>query len=88
MAKNGDYYWVFAHVTPSFDKDGKIVGYHSNRRSPRPEAIAKIEPIYRQLLEEEERHENRKEGMAAALDMMVKLLTEQGVEYDEFVFSL
>ncbi len=88
MAKNGDYYWVFAHVTPSYDNDGNIVGYHSNRRCPRPEAIAKIEPIYRQLLEEEERHENRKDGMAAALEMMVKLLTQQGVEYDEFVFSL
>ena len=23
MAKSGDYYWVFAHVTPSFDQDKK-----------------------------------------------------------------
>lgn len=88
MAKNGDYYWVFAHVTPSFGAGNKIVGYHSNRRLPTRQAIAKIEPIYRQLLAEENRHANRKEGMNAAFNVLVDMLKEQGVEYDEFVFSL
>lgn len=31
---DNNYYWVLAHVTPSFDKAGHVVGYHSNRRSP------------------------------------------------------
>ena len=31
-AKNGDHYWVFAHVTPTFDDHGRIISYHSNRR--------------------------------------------------------
>jgi hypothetical protein len=88
MAKNGDYYWVFAHVTPSFDPNHNIVGYHSNRRLPRREAIAKIEPIYRQLLEEENRHASAKDGMNKAFDTLVGLLNEQGVQYDEFVFSI
>ncbi|HEY5598222.1 MAG TPA: PAS domain-containing protein [Kiloniellales bacterium] len=88
MAKNGDFYWVFAHVTPSFDSKHKIIGYHSNRRLPRREAISKIEPIYRQLLGEEERHADRKVGMVSAFDMLVGLLKEQAVAYDEFVFSL
>ncbi|WP_237051414.1 PAS domain-containing protein [Magnetospirillum sp. ME-1] len=26
MAKNGDNYWVFAHVTPNFDAAGQIIG--------------------------------------------------------------
>jgi PAS domain S-box-containing protein len=39
MANGGDHYWVFAHVTPSFDAEGKIVGYHSNRRKPSPSQI-------------------------------------------------
>ena len=34
LAKNGDHYWVLAHVTPTFDDAGKIVGYHSMRRLP------------------------------------------------------
>ena len=42
MAKNGDHYWVLAHVTPSLDGTGAIVGYHSNRRRPRPEAVASV----------------------------------------------
>lgn len=88
MAKNGDYYWVFAHVTPSFDASNNIVGYHSNRRCPKPEAIAKIEPIYRQLLDEENRHQDRKRGMQAGAELLGKLLSENKVDYDQFVFSL
>ena len=34
LAGSGDHYWVFAHVTPSFDSEGNIIGYHSNRRPP------------------------------------------------------
>src|SRR5208337_1146296 len=30
MAKNGDYYWVFAHATPSYDAAGRIIGFHSS----------------------------------------------------------
>lgn len=45
LAGNGDHYWVFAHVTPSFDASGRMVGYHSNRRRPSAEQIAKIVPI-------------------------------------------
>ncbi len=88
MAKNGDYYWVFAHVTPSFDASGNIVAYHSNRRVPQPEAVAKVEPLYRQLLAEENSHQDRKAGMMASFNTLVGLLKEQGTGYDEFVFSL
>ena len=34
LAKDGSHYWVFAHVTPSYAKDGRIIGFHSNRRVP------------------------------------------------------
>jgi len=88
MAKNGDFYWVFAHVTPSFDTDNKVIGYHSNRRRPEASAIAKIEPIYKTLLDEENRHDDRKLGMNKAFDLLLSMLKEQGVGYDEFVFSL
>ena len=52
-AKNGDYYWVFAHVTPSYDTQGNVSGYHSNRRVPRPESLAVIKTLYSELLAEE-----------------------------------
>lgn len=87
--KNGDHYWVLAHVTPSFDARGEIDGYHSNRRVPDPKVVqGAIMPLYKTLLEEEQRHSNAKQGMNSAFDMLVGILEEKGVGYDEFVFSL
>lgn len=88
MAKNGDFYWVFAHVTPSYGKDGKIEGYHSNRRKPRAEALAQIEPLYRRLHAEEQRHADRRQGQAAGFALLTGILAERGQSYEEFVFSL
>ena len=87
-SKNGDHYWVFAHVTPSFDKNGSIISYHSSRRVPRRDAVDKVIPVYRSLLEIERRHSDSKEGMAASFAAVVDLLTQNKVTYDEFVFSL
>jgi PAS domain S-box-containing protein len=86
---NGDHYWVFAHVTPSFAENGEIIGYHSNRRVPRRDPIEKvITPLYAELLAIEESHENRKEGMHAAIAALTEKLKAAGVSYDEFVFSI
>ena len=88
-AKNGDHYWVLAHVTPSRDDSGAIIGYHSNRRVPDRNTLdTVIIPLYKQLLDIEERHANRKDGMNEAFDTLVNLLKEKGVGYDEFIFSL
>jgi len=88
-SKNGDHYWVLAHVTPSFDASGQIVGYHSNRRTAdRTVLETVIQPLYKQLLAIEENHANRKDGMNEAFDTLVKILEEKGVSYDEFIFSL
>lgn len=87
--KNGDHYWVLAHVTPSCDADGQVCGYHSNRRVPSRLVLDEtIIPLYKMLLEEENRHSNRKEGMNSAFQMLLSILEEKGVQYDEFVFSL
>jgi PAS domain S-box-containing protein len=88
LAKDGSYYWVFAHVTPTFDADGGITGYHSNRRKPDREQLGAVEPLYRQLLAEEARHEDRKQGLQSSCDLLSKLLEARGVDYDEFVFSI
>ena len=88
-ARNGDHYWVLAHVTPSRDGAGNIIGYHSNRRVPdRAIVETKIIPLYQALLTEEKKHNNRKEGMQAASNMVAALLNESGLEYDEFVATL
>lgn len=88
MAKNGDHYWVLAHVTPTADAQGKIVGYHSNRRLPDEASVRTIEAIYREVLAEEQRHADRKQGMQAGYDLLQAKLGALGLTYDRFVFSL
>lgn len=87
--KNGDHYWVLAHVTPSLDYDGKIQEYHSNRRSPDADIIKnKIMPLYEELLAIEKGFNNRKEGMISSFNHLVKMLENSNVDYDEFIFSI
>ena len=88
-SKNGDHYWVLAHVTPSYDASGNSVGYHSNRRVPDRRILDDIiRPLYKDLLAEEAKHGNRKEGLDASTNMLLNILKEKGVGYDEFILTL
>ncbi len=88
-ATNGDHYWVFAHVTPTFQADGTIGGYHSNRRVPEPATIAEtIQPLYRELLDEERRHGSKSRAIDASSERLTALLAGKGVDYEQFIFSL
>lgn len=88
MAVNGDHYWVLAHVTPTFDGNGGIVGYHSNRRKPRREAVERATALYRELLAEERRQGDGSAGLRASYALLERKLAATGQQYDEFVFSL
>jgi len=88
MARNGDHYWVLAHVTPTFDANRAITGYHSFRRKPRSDQVAAIAPLYKEILKEESRPSNRKDGMHSASEMLGSHLRQKGISYDEFVFSV
>lgn len=87
-AKNGDHYWVLAHVTPSFDSDGNVVGFHSNRRQPDPAKVDVVKGLYQTLLNAETECADRKEGMAKSGALLESVLAEKGVAYDEFVLTL
>ncbi|VAV93108.1 putative sensor (PAS) domain for methyl-accepting chemotaxis sensory transducer [hydrothermal vent metagenome] len=88
MSKTGKYYWVFAHVTPSFDNSGNVDGYHSNRRYPQAQKIDVISKIYRSLLEEEAKHANAKAGLEASMSLFKGMMAEQDKNYSEFIWSL
>lgn len=88
MARDGDHYWVFAHVTPTFDPQRNVIGFHSNRRKPDRAQISKIEGLYAKLRDEENRHRNAKDGMTGGYSMLMNLLKDQGVGYDEFIFAI
>ncbi|MCB4358531.1 methyl-accepting chemotaxis protein [Quatrionicoccus australiensis] len=48
--KNGDFYWVDAHVAP-IDDAGKVVGYTSMRTKPTRQQVEAAEALYRQFRE-------------------------------------
>lgn len=83
QAKNGDYYWVLANVTPSFDTNGAIIGYYSVRRKPKQEAVKTIKLIYKALLDAE-----KSAGIHAGTQLLEKTLASKGMTYDAFVLSL
>jgi len=88
QAKNGDHDWVFAHVTPTFDAAGGIVGYHSSRRVPERGALEKVIPIYRLLVEVEGAADGKAAGLEQSTAALMAKLVDAGITYPELVFSL
>lgn len=86
--KNGDHYWVLAHVTPDRDEAGKVVGYHSNRRTATAQALAVIEPLYASLRDIEAGSADRKAGLEAGWARLHDILAEKGGDYDRFVLDI
>ncbi|WP_448202839.1 PAS domain-containing protein [Azospirillum sp. sgz302134] len=87
-AKNGDHYWVFAHVTPVLAGGQTITGFHSSRRLPSRAAVQAAAGLYALLRAEEAKHADREAAMAASTSMLDSILRDKGTTYDEFVFSL
>lgn len=87
LTKAGDYYWVFAHVTPTFDSAGSILGFHSNRRVPDRECVKKMSELYGALRAEELRHADPRAGLAASTNLLLSILEKGGQKYEEFVFA-
>jgi len=81
--KNGNDYWVYANVTPSFDEKNQRVGYYSVRRQPSKEALKIITPLYKSMLQAE-----RSGGVTAGTKILTDLLKEKGVGYNELIISL
>ena len=88
LARNGDHYWVFAHVTPTLGPDGRSVGYHSSRRVPNRRAVDTIAPIYAELLAVERTVTGKREQIAASRALLDQKLASLGVAYDALMFAL
>ncbi|ACG76858.1 aerotaxis receptor [Phenylobacterium zucineum HLK1] len=87
MARNGDHYWVLAHVTPTFDESGRICGYHSNRRAPDRRAVEEIQGLYAEMRRVEDAAGGKASAAESSVAALTNLLAERGVTYDEYIFS-
>ena len=86
-ARNGDHYWVFAHVTPTVNRTGEIVGFHSNRRAPSPSAIEIITPLYESIAKVEISG-SRTDAAERGLEYLTSRISKIGLSYSEFLFSI
>jgi len=80
--KGDDYYWVEAHVTPSFDDDGRIIGYHSVRRKPKQTSVDFFDKFYKELNSIEGRG-----GVNAGMKHLQDILNSKGVTYEQFILT-
>jgi PAS domain S-box-containing protein len=86
LAMDGAHYWVFAHVTPSYDTNGRPVGYHSSRRRPEAHAVGAVREVYGRIVAAERRESSTPAALAAGHDALQAELG--GRTYDEFVWSV
>lgn len=87
MTADGSFYWVFANVTPDYDRNGQLKGYFSVRRKPKASAIAVIEPIYQEMLSTEQRS-GSKNGPDDSIRLLQQKLQDLDITYEQFVLSL
>jgi PAS domain S-box-containing protein len=86
LAADGAHYWVFAHITPSYDAAGRLVGYHSNRRRPDQPAVAAVKQVYDRVRQAEGRAASTHAAVEAGSQALQGELGEQ--TYDEFVWRI
>ncbi|EAJ1496580.1 PAS domain-containing protein [Campylobacter coli] len=82
-AKDGNFYWVFANVSASFDANGNIINYYSVRRMPNKSAISTIESLYSDLLRVEQQ-----QGLNKGVEMLKNFCKDADKTYNELIFSL
>ncbi|MFY7670458.1 PAS domain-containing protein [Tenacibaculum sp. MEBiC06402] len=84
LTKSGKYYWVITDFTIDRDEDGHISGYTARRKSVPQSVVAKIEPLYKTLLD----IEKTKGEKVSEMYFNAYLNEEIGKSYEEFVVDL
>ena len=87
MSKDGGFYWVFTNVTPSYDTNGNMIGYYSVRRKPKASGVTVASQVYKAMLEAEQKA-GPKQAMEASTKILVDILNEKGLSYEELVLAI
>jgi PAS domain S-box-containing protein len=83
LRKDGGYYWVYANISPTFDANGRHIGYYSVRRKPRDGFKQIIEPLYQKLLSIESSG-----GMEAGVETVNELLNSKNMTFNEVMIKI
>ena len=88
LCADGGYYWVFANITPDYDRNGKLQGYYSVRRNPPRSALEVLTPIYRDMLAIEKRS-SAKDAPDQSLAYLLDQVKQTGAKsYNSLVLNL
>jgi PAS domain S-box-containing protein len=87
ITSSGNYYWVFANITPDV-LHGKTQGYFSVRRHADPAAIKKIADVYKEM-HRIEKTRSKETAAAESWKWLKALSTAEDFScYDEYILSL
>ncbi len=87
ITSGGNFYWVFANVTPDYVGD-KMVGFFSVRRQAPKAAVSQIEGVYREMLRVEQSL-SASEAPAASWNWLSEQITSKHqMTYEEFALHL
>ncbi|MCK5828986.1 MAG: PAS domain-containing protein [Methylococcales bacterium] len=88
LCANGEYYWVFANITPDYDENGKLQGYYSVRRQPPQSALDVLIPVYKEMLAIEKSSFTR-EAPEKSLAYLFDIVNQSGVKnYNRLILDL
>lgn len=87
MSKDGGFYWVYANVTPDYDRLGNLAGYYSVRRTPSRKAIETLTPVYQAMVDIEAQH-RPKEALVKSQEYLMQQLNALGLTYEQLMYNL
>lgn len=88
MCADGAFYWVFANITPDYDRDGQLQGYYSVRRNPPRSALEVLIPVYKEMLAIEKRC-SVKDAPDKSLEYLFDVVKQSGAKsYNSLVLNL
>jgi len=89
ICSDGGFYWVFANITPDYDKDGILKGYYSVRRRPPESALEILTPVYKEMLAIEQRAPTKKAAPDKSITYLIDVVKSAGApSYNKLVLDL
>ncbi len=83
LSKSGRYYWVIADFEIKRNDKGEITSFYSRRKAVAPEVVAKVEGLYRKLLQIEQTS-----GVGASEKYLLGYLEDLNMSYNELIEHL
>lgn len=86
LSRDGSFYWTFASIAPTYDKE-EVVGYMSSSRALTRQVLNIIEPIY-QRMRQAEMQLPPDQQIPASSALLWQEISREYQSYAEYILSL